>query len=154
MFDIADKAFTTWVTQKSARTSFFAVITPNDTWALRSRADASAIERPSKLDGPATWLRRETPFYAPQSGWCAPSRRLQEVGLGDSYSATTHRRSSGSSLLCTHTPYLPSHVIATSLWASDDTTLPYGAKMAQDGQRDEPASTEDAGSARRRPGDR
>ena len=143
MFDIADKAFTTWVTQKSARTSFFAVITPNDNWALRSRAGASAIERLSKLDGPATRLRRETPFHAPQSGWCAPSRRLQEVGLGDSYSATTHRRF--IRIIAT---------IATSLWASVDTALPYGAKRAQDGPRDEPASTEDAGSARRRPGDR
>ena len=90
MFDIADKAFTTWVTQKSARTSFFGVITPNDNWALRSREDASAIERLSTIDGSATRLRRETTFHAPQSGWCAPSRRLQEVGLGDSYSASNH----------------------------------------------------------------
>ena len=116
------------MTHPAAQTSFFAVIMPIDTWALRGQADLTAIAQVSELDDLATRLLRASTSDTPHCGWIVPSRRLQEVLLGDIYSTSARQRPSGPSLLCTHTPYPSSRIIATVLWASGDTTSPYGAK--------------------------
>ena len=45
------------------------MITPIDIYALRSQADAPAIDTLTELDGLATRLLREAKYYMPQSGW-------------------------------------------------------------------------------------